>query len=350
VLLASSLGADSSALTAGTWIEVRGALGQDTTGAQPLRGYRIWPRDMTDVRVTASAGTPAEFADGERGEGSQGVASGAAGDLDDVGAAADPGLRVGATLVSGPWPELELGGLLWDGARLVALEASASDAVEAVLAGRRAPVAVELVGPRAVGEEPLLGLPLVRPGSEPGAIAAGPGAPSAPSTEVPSASDPPRWFAVVGRMGAAPHGRTLLVEGSAIALDRRCEEAGAWPAGTVGVTGIALADPLRIVAPCSGIVAAPSLARTARTAGSSGGASERAALTGLSSGSGSPGDRPVLPSVLLATAAVALLGAVAAARRLRTSSQPPIDPGDASSASPVAPTLALVPLPHERAP
>ena len=350
VLMASSLGADASALTAGTWIEVRGVLGQETTGAQPLRGYRVWPRDLADVRVTAVAGTPGEAGAGESASGPDGTDPGAGADLADVGAEADPGLRVGATLVSGPWPELHLGGLLWDGARLMALEESASDAVDAVLAGRRAPLAVELVGPRAVGEEPRLGLPLVRAGAEPGAIAAAGAAPSAPSTKLPSASDPPRWVAFVGRMAPAPAGRRLLVDRSAIAIDRRCEQAGAWPAGIVGVTGIAIAEPLRIVASCAGVVAAPWLARPALPAGGSRAEAESATLAGLSEGSGSPADRPILPSALLALAAAGLMGAVAIARRLRTSSQPPTDPGDASSAPPAAPTLTLVPLPHERAP
>jgi hypothetical protein len=143
--------------------------------------------------------------------------------------------------------------------------------------------------------------------------------------------------------------RRLLVDGSAIAIDRRCEQAGAWPAGIAGVTGIAIAEPLRIVTSCAGVVAAPWLARPASPVGGSRAAGS-ATLAGLQSETGSPAGRPILPSALLALAAAGLLGAVAAARRLQTSSQPPTDPGDASSAPPAAPTLTLVPLPHERAP
>ncbi len=54
-------------LAAGAWVEVRGALGQDTTGSQPLRGYRIWPRDRSDIHLLASpsaiAATPTSSQD-----------------------------------------------------------------------------------------------------------------------------------------------------------------------------------------------------------------------------------------------------------------------------------------------
>ena len=39
---------------AGAWVEVRGVLGQQTTGSAPNGGYRLWPRDGQDVRVVAS--------------------------------------------------------------------------------------------------------------------------------------------------------------------------------------------------------------------------------------------------------------------------------------------------------
>lgn len=44
-------GIDLGAMAGGTWIEVRGVLGQDTTGSQPLRGYRVWPRSGSDLSV-----------------------------------------------------------------------------------------------------------------------------------------------------------------------------------------------------------------------------------------------------------------------------------------------------------
>lgn len=68
---------DSSALVADAWVEVRGVLGQETTGAQPDRGYRIWPRDRTDFRLIATPVT-ATGASGGAGAG-PGVDQGAGG-------------------------------------------------------------------------------------------------------------------------------------------------------------------------------------------------------------------------------------------------------------------------------
>ena len=45
-------------LPAGAWVELRGVVGQETTGAQPAAGYRLWPRDRADVRVIAGAKAP----------------------------------------------------------------------------------------------------------------------------------------------------------------------------------------------------------------------------------------------------------------------------------------------------
>ncbi len=42
----------------GTWVEIRGALGQETSGSQPLRGYRVWPRASDDVTIVAGATDP----------------------------------------------------------------------------------------------------------------------------------------------------------------------------------------------------------------------------------------------------------------------------------------------------
>ncbi len=40
-------------LPAGAWVELRGVVGQQTTGAEPNAGYRLWPRDRSDVTVIA---------------------------------------------------------------------------------------------------------------------------------------------------------------------------------------------------------------------------------------------------------------------------------------------------------
>ena len=173
VLMASSLGADASALTAGTWVEVRGVLGQETTGAQPLRGYRIWPRD---------AGGRAGHR-GRRRSGPSGRRRARPGaDGTDPGAVATwptSAQRPTPASASAPrWSAARGPSSTWAGCSGTARGSWRSrnrhpTRWEAVLAGRRAPLAVELVGPRAVGDEPRLGLPLVRLGSQPGAIAAG---------------------------------------------------------------------------------------------------------------------------------------------------------------------------------
>jgi hypothetical protein len=42
-------------ITKGSWIEIRGVLGQQTTGQLPQRGYRLWPRDRGDITVVSPA-------------------------------------------------------------------------------------------------------------------------------------------------------------------------------------------------------------------------------------------------------------------------------------------------------
>jgi hypothetical protein len=49
----------TGSLARGAWLELRGVLGQETTGSAPSSGYRLWPRIPADVRVlaTPAAGT-----------------------------------------------------------------------------------------------------------------------------------------------------------------------------------------------------------------------------------------------------------------------------------------------------
>jgi hypothetical protein len=53
VFLSARAAVTSAGLVPGAWVEVVGVLGQETTGQQPSRGYRIWPRVAADVRVVA---------------------------------------------------------------------------------------------------------------------------------------------------------------------------------------------------------------------------------------------------------------------------------------------------------
>jgi hypothetical protein len=353
VVLGAALGADAGALDTGTWLEVRGILGQDTTGAQPLRGYRIWPRDLGDLQVIASA-TAGSGSNGTS-VGSGGLEGGApAAGLDAVGAEAAPGLRIGATLVSGPWPELSVGGLLWDGTRLMAIEPPAGEVIDGLLVERRPPMSLELTGLRAIGSSTSLALPLVRIPDEPGAVMAGSAPPAAPSTELPTRAEGPRWVALVGRLAGSGERRTLVAAGGAVAIDRRCDADATWPVGQVGVIGIALAAPARIVIPCHGVVPAPVVTRAAAAAtGAVGGA---ATLAGMRPGLEPAPGRPLAPAALLALAAAVLLGGIVVARRLGIGGRPetdePVEAGeraDAVEPPTEAPTLTLVPLPHERA-
>jgi hypothetical protein len=55
VFVASATGISASSLPSGAWVDVRGVVGQQTTGSAPTAGYRLWPRDGADVRVIATA-------------------------------------------------------------------------------------------------------------------------------------------------------------------------------------------------------------------------------------------------------------------------------------------------------
>lgn len=47
-------GIGTAQVVRGAWLEVRGVLGQETTGKEPLRGYRIWPRMVADARLISA--------------------------------------------------------------------------------------------------------------------------------------------------------------------------------------------------------------------------------------------------------------------------------------------------------
>jgi hypothetical protein len=91
-------GIDLQDVPAGAWVEVTGVLGQETSGQQPLRGYRIWPRVVADLSVlaepVAGAGGPAGSA-GSGGSGGPGISSaGGAGQGTSSAHASPPSLPV----------------------------------------------------------------------------------------------------------------------------------------------------------------------------------------------------------------------------------------------------------------
>lgn len=353
VTVGAAVGAEPGSLTSGAWLEITGILGQDTTGAQPLRGYRVWPRDAADIRLLATP-TGAAAGSGQGGDESAPPGVPAAG-LEAIGGPAGDSVRIGATLVAGAWSELGISGLLWDGSRLVALDDSAAVRVEGLLDGRRPPMSVELTGLRVVGAQDELELPIVRIGDQADALLAGATPPAAPASALPDDGEAPRWVAVVGRVSRGDvTPRLLLAGGRSVDLEIRCAGAQAAPNGVVGVRGIGIADPSRIVVPCGGIQAAPSLARRGSLATSADAPAAKARLAGLeSAGSGRP-SAPTLPAGLLGLAALGLLGGSLVARRYGEDDPDSDEPGPGSvnEAEPERspPALTLVPLPRDRAP
>jgi len=79
VTLFADSNAAGVAITKGSWIEIRGVLGQQTTGQQPERGYRLWPRDRGDITVISPAGAAVSTAGGSSGASSGADAGGTSG-------------------------------------------------------------------------------------------------------------------------------------------------------------------------------------------------------------------------------------------------------------------------------
>jgi hypothetical protein len=55
VYVSPRTGIGVTAIELGATVELTGVLGQETSGTQPERGYRLWPRAPADVRVVARA-------------------------------------------------------------------------------------------------------------------------------------------------------------------------------------------------------------------------------------------------------------------------------------------------------
>jgi hypothetical protein len=59
IFISPRSGIDASTIAAGQRVDVSGVLLQETTGQQPTRGYRLWPRSAADLHVTGAAGPAA---------------------------------------------------------------------------------------------------------------------------------------------------------------------------------------------------------------------------------------------------------------------------------------------------
>jgi hypothetical protein len=90
VFVSPRSGARSDAVVLGSWVEVRGVLGQETTGSLPERGYRIWPRIASDLEIVAPATGAGSSTDGTAPSSVDGGSTGAAAGGGVVGGAETP--------------------------------------------------------------------------------------------------------------------------------------------------------------------------------------------------------------------------------------------------------------------
>jgi len=343
VVVGSGLAFDPAALAKGTWVEVVGVLGQETTGAQPTRGYRVWPAASTDVRVVAAVGGEGA-ADAQDGEGA--IAAG----LDEMGATGDDGLVIGATLVVGAWPELGVAGLLWDGRRLVAVDAESAGALGAVSSA--VPRHLELRGVRRTGTVAGLALDRVALGTAAGDVVDGDRRPHAPATIMPSTHAATAWVSMVGTLSGPADDLSIESHGARVAVERRCDAHVGIPRGVVRALGLGLAAPATLIVGCDGLTPAASLARGATPARAMTMPTAGQSTAGLPVESGD-GSRS-LAAALLAVAALGLAGLATWIRRRHPDPEATGGKAEPSSApdpevvEPMSPPrLTLLPLPHE---
>jgi hypothetical protein len=353
ISIPSSLRAESESLGAGSWVEVRGVVGQETSGSKPNEGYRVWPRARSEVRVIAPvAGGTAST--GGTGAGSDGVGSGGpnvgpSASLDDLGAADLSRLRIGATIVVGPWREMRVGGLLWDGARLVTVHPASGSLVARLTRERRPPFALDLAGLQAAGTDAVLGVPMVRLGSAAGQTTPLDAAPAAPRGGL--AGDLPAWVSVVGRLSGPAARRVLTVDGAQVVLHDRCEDDDQRGRdGTVAVTGVVVGDPLQLLVPCGGMRPAPNVAAGATRGALDGGPEALSPeIETVARATVADVRRPIVAGLLLA-AAVALVVGAAVGRRRPPDSEPPDDAPELADMTETPTHLTLVRVPRENGP
>lgn len=355
IVQGSTLAADDDALVAGTWIEVRGVLGQVTTGAQPLRGYRVWPRGAEDLRILASPTDAPAGAGGRRAR--NGAADGGGGvdprgaSLEAVGEAGLADLRVGATLVAGRWPELGVAGLLWDGMHLVGISPDSAARVDQLLVERAVPVSLEMMGLHKQPDRPRPGISLVRlgPGRDDTIVGQSPIEP--PSTSLPAHGQEPRWMAVVGRLTGGDERRTVEVGGADIAVEWLCRARVAPADGVVSLVGIAVSDPQRILVGCEGVRPAPALGLAAPSFGLPAPATSATGVTGDSEAHPVAGRRLLAAGLLVAGMAIVGIAALMARRWLPDDRDAAEEHTElAPERAPVSPQLTLVGVPNEHSP
>lgn len=349
VAVAASIQMDDEPLAKGTWVEVRGVLGQETTGSRPREGYRIWPRTAVEVRIVSAVTEQGNGGAGSGGSGGDGGSAGSdapAGSLEGIGEANLASLRVGATLVAGPWKELGIGGVLWDGSHLVAVHEDSASLVSRIIGERPLPLSLDMGGLRARGTEQVTGVPLVSLGREADDVTRTDTPPSAPQGQVDGSR--PAWVSLVGRLTGPASSPVLVIAAGRVALEERCRHR-TRDRGVVRVTAIAIGNPVRLLVPCNGIVRAPSLDTAA---GVPAAVSARTPAP-LPAAAEVDAGRHSLPGILLLLAA-GLLGSAAVARRTRFGGPAPDDPasdGAAEHGPPMEqPRLTLVRVRREHGP
>lgn len=356
VVAAAALAVDDEPFERGAWVEVVGVLGQETTGSQPTRGYRIWPRAATELRVVAPAGTATVTDDDAGGSGRGGTAAAGGGSAETATLGALDSemlaqLRIGATLVVGAWDAAGLAGVLWDGRTVVGIAGESSSRLEASGVAASLPASVELGHLENAGAHPRLGIPLVRLGDAPADVVAGsqPVSGPAPHGSRPSAA----WVTVVGSLA----GDFVHVRGGSIRVTRLCERASAAVDGRVSVTGIAIGDGSEIATPCDGVRPAPSLARASGRPA----AQRDVQAKDLDEGAAVPDTRSGrrrAAAAFLGAAVLAVVGGALVHRRWREPTADADAPApsvvgagpDASDPADAGPRLTLVPVPREHGP
>ena len=274
VVLGASLQAADDHLAGGSWVQVTGVLGQETTGAEPTLGYRVWPRDPDEVRVLAAvtdpsdASTRAGAADADARFGGPDVRPAPADSLAAIGVGSLADLRVGATLVTGAWEELDVAGLLWDGERLVGIDAASGDAARArhriacpadLARARRPGRRRHARAARRCDRDARRSTRRCRRRREAAGRAALADAGARARRRPGSRSSATCPSPMVG----AP----LPSAVSTVAVEQLCGRAQAPITGVASVRGIALPDAAHIIVPCDGIGPAPALSLSSGAAG-----------------------------------------------------------------------------------
>jgi hypothetical protein len=341
VFAAASLGLEREGLVAGAWVEATGPLGQETSGSQPLRGYRVWLRVPGDLAIVAAT-TDARATD-EGGSATATMSGGGEGPSASIGDLLEGARIEGAvsvSLVAGQWPELGLAAVAWDGTRIAGIvdDAAARAVMPRFLAAHPPPVAVTIAGLDRAGSHAATALPLLRlrDGSQ---VRPGDGPPAAPASALPHGLGP-SWVALVGRLAAAD--QLERDDAEPVALDAPCPASPLQGVrGLAQIVGIGRGSPARLIAACDGVSRGPRFVtgRVAHTAASP-----------LPAPAPSPQPNS-LPLLVAGVTGALGLGVIAAGGIVAWRCRRPPEAEAASSgdvAVPDGPRLSLVPVHRER--